>query len=142
LGTSSYTGNSGDLWSLYADGTDTVPTHGTTDGWNYYNDGYVNGSPNFTWTAGYGGEEQNGTFDMMGNVAEWMEDSSGVLRGGSYYGDEHYLRSSNRNIGGAPSGGSIDIGFRVVAVPEPATMGLLGIGCLALLRRRRNRKNA
>jgi formylglycine-generating enzyme required for sulfatase activity len=122
-----YTGNSGDLWSLYADGTDTVPTQGTTDGWNYYAGGYVNGSPNYTWTAGYGGEEQNATYDMMGNVFEWMEDSGGVIRGGSYSSDENYLRSSLRHSAGPSSEGN-DIGFRVVAVPEPATAMLLAAG--------------
>jgi len=131
-----YTGNSGDLWSLYADGTDTVPTHGTTSGWNYYNSGYVNGSPNYTWTTGFGGEEQNGTYDMMGNVWEWMEDSSGVIRGGSYNASEDYPRSSVR-LEVSPSVGSSEVGFRVVAIPEPATMGLLAVAAgFALLFRR------
>jgi formylglycine-generating enzyme required for sulfatase activity len=121
-----YTGDTGDLWSLYANGTDTVPTWGTTDGWNYYN-GYVNGDPNYTWTAGYGGEEQNGTYDIMGNVWEWMETSVGVFRGGSYGNDEYILRSSNRDYFD-PSGEYSGLGFRVVAVPEPATAMLLAIG--------------
>ncbi|MEN7972673.1 MAG: hypothetical protein ABFR47_02440 [Verrucomicrobiota bacterium] len=30
----------------------------------------VNPSPNFAWETGYGGEEQNGTFNMMGNMAK------------------------------------------------------------------------
>jgi formylglycine-generating enzyme required for sulfatase activity len=122
-----YTGNSGDLWSLFANGTDTIPTHGTTDGWNYYNNGYVNGDPNYTWTTGYGGEEQNGTYDMMGNVWEWMETSGGVLRGGGYDASEFYLRSSDRH-NYDPSVVEINIGFRVVAIPEPATAMLLAIG--------------
>jgi formylglycine-generating enzyme required for sulfatase activity len=55
-------------YSLYASGLDTVPVHGTSSGWNYYNAGYVNDPPNYTWETGFGAEEQNGTFDMNGNV--------------------------------------------------------------------------
>jgi formylglycine-generating enzyme required for sulfatase activity len=131
-----YTGNGGDLWSLYANGTDTVPTWGTTDGWNYYNGGYVNGSPNYTWTTGFGGEEQNGTYDMMGNVWEWMEASSGVIRGGGYDLSEYYLCSSSRTAYG-PSNEDYNVGFRVVAVPEPATMSLLAISGLVIMGYRR-----
>jgi formylglycine-generating enzyme required for sulfatase activity len=137
-----YTGNSGDLWSLYANGTDTVPTWGTTDGWNYYNGGYVNGSPNYTWTTGFGGEEQNGTYDMMGNVWEWMEASSGVIRGGSFIDNEvNGLRSSNRYISYDPSLENHSIGFRVVAIPEPATALSLVLGGLVVTGYRRLRKS-
>jgi formylglycine-generating enzyme required for sulfatase activity len=131
-----FTGNSGDLWSLYANGTDTVPTWGTTDGWNYYNNGYVNGSPNYTWMAGYGGVEQNGTYDMMGNVWEWMETSSGVIRGGSfsYYGT--HLRSSTRSPID-PSSESSAFGFRVVAIPEPASVMMIALGGLLITGYRR-----
>jgi formylglycine-generating enzyme required for sulfatase activity len=134
-----YTGTVGDLWSLYANGTDNVPIHGTTDGWNYYNNGYVNGSPNYTWTAGYGGKEQNDTYDMMGNVWEWMETSSGVIRGGSFGSNESYLRSSYR-YGFDPSNENYSVGFRVVAVPEPATALSLVLGGLVVTGYRRIRK--
>jgi formylglycine-generating enzyme required for sulfatase activity len=94
-------------YSLYASGLDTVPTHGTASGWNYYNGGYVNGSPNYMWKTGDGGTEQNGTFDMMGNIWEWNESAfdgstnnmaaSRVFRGGSAFSLESNLRSSARN---------------------------------------------
>ena len=129
-----------DAYSLYANGTDTVPTKGTTDGWNYYNGGYVNGSPNYTWTAGYGGVEQNGTVNMMGNVWEWMETSSGVLRGGSYVSYEVNLRSSSRSDYD-PAGEYGSIGFRVVAIPEPATALSLVLGGLVVTGYRRMRKS-
>ena len=129
-----YTGNGGDLWSLYANGTDTIPTHGTTDGWNYYNNGYANSGN--TWTVGYGGEEQNGTYDMMGNVWEWMETSSGVLRGGRYSSSEYYLGSSYHD-GPGPSVETYDVGFRVVAIPEPATALSLVLGGLLITGYRR-----
>jgi formylglycine-generating enzyme required for sulfatase activity len=132
-----YTGNPADLWGLYANGTDSVSPNGTADGWNYYRNGYVNGSPNYTWTTGYGGEEQNGTYDMMGNVWEWTEDSGGVYRGGSFVNTEYYLRSSRRHDG-TPLDEFVDVGFRVVAVPEPATIGLVAFAVgLALIFRRR-----
>ena len=114
-------------YSLYANGTANVPIHGTASGWNYYNGGYVNGAPNYTWTAGYGGVEQNGTVNMMGNVWEWMETSSGVLRGGGYGNIEYYLCSSGSYVHDPVSEGD-SVGFRVVAIPEPATALILGLG--------------
>ena len=129
-------------YSDYANGDDvgTDPTHGTTSGWNYYNGAYVNGSPNYTWEAGYGGEEQNGTVDMMGNVWEWMEDSAGVVRGGSCGSSESSLRSSSRYDYG-PSAQTFDVGFRPVeVVPEPATVLLFGIGGIGAWILRRNKK--
>ena len=127
-------------YSLYANGTANIPTHGTTDGWNYYNSGYVNGSPNYTWTAGYGGAEQNGTYDMMGNVWEWMEASRGVLRGGSFNYLESTLRSSYRGLIN-PTDEYDFFGFRVVAIPEPATALSLVLGGLVVTGYRRLRKS-
>ncbi len=122
-------------YSLYANGTANVPTHGTTAGWNYNNDGYVNGDPNYTWIAGYGGVEQNGTYDMMGNVWERME-ASGVIRGGSFSYFESNLRSSIRSSV-APSLEHSSMGFRVVAIPEPATALSLVLGGLVITGYRR-----
>jgi len=120
-----YTGNGGDLWSLYANGTDTVPAKGGgATGWNY---GYVNSAPNYTRDTALGSVEQNGTYNMMGNVWEWMEDSDGVIRGGCYGSNEDALRSSNRDTG-VPSLEYFSIGFRVVAIPEPATALILALG--------------
>jgi formylglycine-generating enzyme required for sulfatase activity len=128
-------------YSLYANGTANSPTHGTTDGWNYYNSGYVNGAPNYTWTAGYGGTEQNGTYDMMGNVGEWMEASSGVIRGGGYNPDSENILSSSYRGSISPANESYRVGFRVVAIPEPASAMLVffgaGIG-MAIHRARRS----
>jgi len=123
-----YTGSG---YSDYANGDDvgTDPTHGTTSGWNYNNGGTVNADPNYTWESGFGGEEQNGTYDMMGNVWEWTEDSAGVIRGGSYGLNEAILRSSFRSADGAPSNEYYYVGFRPVeVVPEPATALLLALG--------------
>ena len=124
-------------YSLYANGTANVPTYGTNDGWNYYNGGYAWD----VWDAGYGGVEQNGTYNMMGNVWEWMEDSGGVIRGGGCGFDESNLRSSHRLTFHSPSDESASIGFRVVAIPEPATALSLVLGGLILTGYRRMRKS-
>ncbi|QBG47593.1 hypothetical protein EGM51_09365 [Verrucomicrobia bacterium S94] len=129
----------GSGYSLYADGTSntaTPPTAGT-DGWNY-----GSSSP---WSVGKGAEEQNGTFNMMGNVYEWtetFEESGGnthaVRLGGRYSSSEEYLRSSNTSITYPEADTENYIGFRVVAIPEPAAASLIllfGTGFLFAKRR-------
>ena len=105
-------------------------TSGT--GWNYYDDGYATDPPD-PWDVGIGGEELNGTFDMMGNVFEWMESpwASGDygigslrgLRGGSYHLLDNRLMSINRSYS-HPDVESYVVGFRVASdVPEPSSLG-------------------
>ncbi len=104
------------------------------------------------WTVGSGVMELNGTYDMMGNVSEWMESprSGGNylttaergLRGGSFSLIENSLRASTRTFNDPP-GEDNDIGFRVASkvavIPEPGTAAMLlaTIACF-LLRRRSN----
>ena len=130
----------GSGYSLYANGTDEVPTWGTANGWNYYSGSFLNSWPNFVWTAGYGGQEQNGTYNMMGNVWEWKETSSGgAVRGGAYNDGESYFRSSY-STGSDPLAEYDSIGFRIVAIPEPSTALLLAAGgCIAWLARLKQR---
>jgi formylglycine-generating enzyme required for sulfatase activity len=99
------------------------------------------------WDVGSGSEELNGTYDMMGNVMEWMESpyNSGEylynairpLRGGAYYLDDSVLKWS-KWYGNDPDWESSSWGFRVASViPEPCTLLLLGLGGLIVCRRER-----
>jgi formylglycine-generating enzyme required for sulfatase activity len=139
-----------DEWvkAAYWNGT-TLQTYATIDGsvpvaglYTNYDDAV--GKP---WNVGSGSEELNGTFDMMGNVWEWMESPSNIgdylsgsnrgKRGGPYCSDDNVLRSSLR-YGLNPDGaGNNGIGFRVASVPEPCTLLLLSLGAMMVRRKRR-----
>ncbi len=127
-----------DQWSLYASGSDDTPPRGT-GGWNYYDGEYA---PIWAWEVGSGAQEQNGTYDMMGNVWERLEDpydaSERVLRGGSDASSALIIRSLARG-GGAPDRESSDVGFRVVMIPEPSTILLFGVGLTGAWLLRRNK---
>ncbi len=119
-------------------------------GWNFWNedDLYATDPPG-PWDVGSGSEELNGTFDMMGNVWEWLEspydnpdfdaDSLRVLRGGSYAQSPTWTLSVYGQAYAPPYDETgFASGFRVAAaVPEPASVGLLLLGFTTLLRRRK-----
>ena len=73
--------------------------NGSNGGWNYYDGDYgPDGPAEGPWDVGGSSEELNGTFDMMGNVWEWMENP---------YNSGDYLPYSKRSIyGGSYAGGS------------------------------------
>jgi sulfatase modifying factor 1 len=144
-------GTNAGYWS-YATQSDTEPTAvsvgptgmgsaGSTGNFaNYGRGGDGTSQPGNATTVGTnGGASHYGAFDMSGNVWEWNDfdglaetGSSRGLRGGGWL-DLAFILSSSINLGSAPSGESMDLGFRLaaVAVPEPSTwvMGLAGIAC-------------
>jgi formylglycine-generating enzyme len=118
-------------YSLYANGTDTAPVAGVNSNYNE-----AIGSP---WNITNGTPEQNGTFDMMGNVWEWNEallyGFCRGIRGGAFNDYDHDISSSSRYP--CDPGTVLDsIGFRVAEIPEPATLCLLGLGGLILRKRK------
>ena len=123
-------------YSLYANGTSTTPIAGVNSNYGQ------TFPPSGPWDIGSGTTEQNGTFDMMGNLLEWNEtligsfDSGSGIRGGAYKSDDVSLASSGRGIRYSYYE-SHDTGFRVVSIPEPCSLVLLGLGGLALRYRKR-----
>lgn len=122
-----YFKSDGSGYTLYATG-DSIPTAGV---------GGVNYNSDDTWAVGAGTPlsiENNGTFDMDGNISEWTESpKDGVLddlyeirtiKGGYWFESEVALRSSWRNGLSATEdfGGT---GFRVAAIPEPSSITLI-----------------
>ena len=83
-----------------------------------------------------------GLHDMVGNVWQWLEDkvpdndTSRVLRGGSWSSLARYLRASDRNDDGAGYRG-YDVGFRVCRVSpiEKPVAGALPTESLITVRR-------
>jgi hypothetical protein len=125
----------GSGYSAYANGLDTLPP--ADNGWNYNGGSYA--SP---WDVGTGTMEQNGTYDMMGNIMEWTETPDDnyrardyFLRGGLFTHPYSAYLSSTFHHPYPADQQSYMTGLRVAAIPEPATLLLLGFGALALRRR-------
>ncbi len=108
----------------------------------YYHSPYPIQSPYYTTVAG---EFQNsaspyGTFDQAGNVWEWNESVPYApyrgVRGGAFSNDSNVLTASYRNSVGYTASEDYRVGFRVVQVPEPTTILMLGLAGVGFLRRR------
>jgi formylglycine-generating enzyme len=81
-----------------------------------------------------------GTYDQGGDAWQWNESvylgSSRGLRGGSYHDGFMYLQSNYYDYD-APADGFLNVGFRVVQLPEPTSIALLSVASLSLLSRPR-----
>jgi formylglycine-generating enzyme required for sulfatase activity len=132
----------------YPTSSDTLPSNDLIDpdpGNNatFDDGGYTIGSP--YWRTEAGAHENSdspyGTFDQGGNVLEWNESILyGLypgLRGASFDYPGYLLHASTRyNYGYGRRSESGRAGFRVSEVPEPATLSLLVLGGVVLLRRK------
>ena len=140
-----YLKSDGSGYTDYTTG-DTAPTAGIDS-----NFGNVNTAP---WNVGSGSVENNGTYDMGGNVQEWSEtpyfsggDHTAGLKpyGGDYTSGSPIKLYWGGNSYSSTSGEFDTLGFRVAslslppsAVPEPSSGLLVIIGGMgALLRRKR-----
>lgn len=87
-----------------------------------------------------------GTFDQGGDVVQWSEvimfGSYRGLRSGLFSGPDYLLQSGSRS-NGTPTVAAPGIGFRISEIPggyqapEPASLGILSLGVLGMLVRRR-----
>jgi sulfatase modifying factor 1 len=145
-----YFKSDGSGYTTYATGNatpDGIDFAGDTSYDSVYRDdtGFNNNAP---LAVGGGTIENNGTYDMGGNLYEYTESAfDGVLndpteqhaiRGGFYNFPSATLASSDRGI--ETPGGTTSQGFRIASlsvVPEPSSIALLGLGLGSLLLRRK-----
>ena len=138
----------GSTYYDYPTSTNSVPSNDLVEpadpGNNatFYDGSHTIGSPYYRTKIGAheNSDSPYGTFDQGGNVWEWNEEilngSYRGLRGGLFDLDVRSLRASSRDYR-TPNREGLYVGFRVVQVPEPATLGMLALGGLAVLRRRK-----
>ena len=131
-----YFKSDGSGYTTYTTG-DSVPAGGIDNNYRVPQDNIF---PNGPWNVGSGTEENNGTYDMGGNVSEWSE---GLSLGRAIYFETNFQNpyyGSDVYDWRYPDDESEFIGFRVAsitAVPEPTSTALLALGGLAVMMRRR-----
>lgn len=124
-------GDTDDYW-LYPTSSNTAPTAGQA---NYLPSAFGDTVP----VASYGANFY-GVYDMAGNVYERTDTPLAFLRGplwgGAFDNVAGWLTPLNAYT--PPNGEEREqLGFRVVAIPAPSAIALLGVGALMASRRRR-----
>jgi formylglycine-generating enzyme len=143
---------SGGYWSFAtrssSDPSNVLSSTGTNNANFYSSSGFTDPVNYLTPVGAFAASPSAyGTFDQAGNVYQWTDTIITVgspfyrvVRGGSF----EFSTALNMQSGvvgwGDPASHYSYIGFRVSQVPEPASLGLLGLGAAALLRRRQGRK--
>ena len=124
----------GSDFTLYASKSGEAPDMnvlGADNNGARYGNSLATGTP---WVVGSGGMEQNGTFDMMGNIFEHTETLDGgqvVFRGGGYFQGTNNLAATWRTTDSA-SANLKSVGLRVASIPEPGTISLMSLNTLGL----------
>jgi len=140
-------GNTGNYFD-YPTSSNSVPgtdmTEGTNPGnnANFYASDFLIGSPYFRTEVGEFelSDSPYGTFDQGGNVWEWNEaliGSSRNVRGGTFGASDYTMLAASIRGAKSPSSDGYLVGFRVAEIPEPATMAILMLGGIGILRKRR-----
>jgi len=139
---------------LFPTKSDSVPSNvldpSGTNNASYYTGTYSDPTNYLTPVGSFASSPSAyGTFDQGGVLWQWNESINttpvGGIRGGAFYDFgasplSNYLRADARYDGYPATGDAYNIGFRVVAVPEPGTVALLMMGTVGLMLRRHRAK--
>lgn len=134
----------GSAQTLYANGSNTTAPVPESDAiYTRLNDSVgLNPPSSIPWEVTEGNIEQNGTYNMTGNVWEWQEvgagDSTVTFNGGDWFLGENFIRSTTD--ASDTKAGAYNIGLRVAAIPEPGTISLMGLSTISLFMTRTIRR--